>query len=233
MSATSPLPVTRSTNESRPYTTNHQTAMELGRDPDKDKRQRDPLLDQPSDRSWITDRLMDRALLSILLTADGATTNYHPTEYVAVRADRSTALGRALADSPGVKPTRLSSSADLSGMSSVALTLDSLSVRYTSCQTHRARLKVVQEAQRTAVDLRIAPKADPKLVKGTREYREVVATDTRPTSTVARSFRLSTHTVTAWRKEFGVGKCSCPKVKREHADDFRSPNCPRHGRLRA
>lgn len=175
LSATVPLPVTRSTNDAKPWVTNHQTAVELGRDPDREKRpKRDPVLDTPSERVPLLDRLMDEALRMAALTADGSVMRLQ----VRIRGGGG--------------------GSDSTPMSDLGRTLDRLTEDYTSCKTHRARLRVIKEAQDTVTRLRYAP--DRSRVRGTREWKEAIAADARPCRKLAVVYGVSHMTIARIKK---------------------------------
>lgn len=194
--ATVPRLVARATNDAKAWSTNHQTAVELGRDPERDSRQQhDPLLDRPSDRSTgkikttdskgrpviaPLDSLMNDALLQIYLTGDGATSS--PTPRISRGAHNE-------------------SRAPSSGL---AEEVERLQAAYFASRTHRMRLTVIKEAQATVTRIRYAPTGT-VLFRGTREWRRAIATDPRPRRVVAADFGVSSKTITAAKKEFGIG----------------------------
>lgn len=199
--ATSGLRVNWETNNAKPKHTTHDEAVAWGMDPERgNSALKLPSLTRTSERVPLLDDLFEHALRLIGMTADGATTNYAPTEFLPGRADRTTAMGRALAESGGVKAK--AAKGTVAPRSGLADEIAWLEQAYTTCRTHRARLTVIKGAQDIGRRLLIAPKADPKLVKGTREYRERVAADTRPCRTVAQAYSLSLRDVVAYRKEF-------------------------------
>lgn len=138
-----------------------------------DAPQRTRLLDNPSDPHPILSALMDEALLRILLTADG----------------RSQALTE-----------RVTGSREASAPTSdLATVLDNLAGRFTGCKTHRARLLVIKEAQDTADRLRFAP--DRSKVRGTPEWRQAIARDSRSMRVVAAVYGVNASTVCRIKKQ--------------------------------
>lgn len=174
MTATSG-PINWDTREAKPYFTTHSTALELGRDPDRDKRKRDPLLDSPSERSPLLDSLMDRALLRIVMTADGAT--------MTLKAD----IIKGTSAEKGAAPR-----------SSLAGELDRLGGDYNRAQTHRARLRVIKEAQDMASRLRYAPRAE---MRGTVEWKMAIASDDRKQADIAVAYGITQGRVSQICKE--------------------------------
>ena len=141
--------------------------------------ERRALLDKPTPRHPLLDALMDHALSRILLTADGATMQ------LKVRIRGTATRGAA-------------------PVSSLAGDIDQLADDYTAAKTHRARLIVIKRAQDFYMRIAYSRKADPALVRGTLEWRERIARDSRPQRVVTHFYGVSSKTVTAARKEFGI-----------------------------
>ena len=136
--------------------------------------ERSPLLDNPSDPHPLLSWLMDEALCRILLVSDGGIVALEPR--VSGR--------RAESHEPS---------------SDLAVIVDDLGGRFMACRTHRARLLVIREAQAVADRLRYAP--DRSLVRGTTEWREAIARDSRSCRVLARAY--------------GIGETSVRRIKRE------------------
>lgn len=166
------------TNNARPYFTNHKTATELGW---QQPRKRDPLLDRPSERVPLLDRLMDSALTVILLTADGSTTS------LAVKVSGGSSSSRA-------------------PVSGLVAELDELGERYTSCSTHRARLRVIAEAQALGYRLRFAP--DRSKVQGTVEWRAAIVADSRSCRELESVYGVGYRTIARIKKAAKSGDSS-------------------------
>ena len=135
-----------------------------------------PILDKRTEPHPILNMLLDDALRAILMVSDGG---------VATLKARVT----------GSKPGTISPTSELSGI------IDELGSRYMGCRTHRARLAVIKEAQATSDRLRFAPRSEQR---GTREWKETIAMDSRPCRTVASVYRVSLRDVVAYRKTFRV-----------------------------
>lgn len=138
---------------------------------------RRPLLDKLSDPHPILNMLMDEALTGIMLTSDGA-----------VMSLKQRTTGTKEQNAP---------------TSNLAALLDELAGRFSGCKTHRRRLEVIKEAQFVLQRLRYSPKSD-ILLRGSAEWRKALATDPRPQRVVTADYRVSSKTITAARKEFGV-----------------------------
>lgn len=138
---------------------------------------RKPLLDKPSEDHPILTALMNEALTRILLVSDGG------TAALKERITHSHATTRA-------------PSSDL------AVTLESLSVRFVRCKTHRRRLQIIRDAQRLATLLRYAP--DRSAVHGTDEWRSTVANDDRSCRVLAEVYGVSRETVRRIKRDAGT-----------------------------
>lgn len=137
------------------------------------------LLDAPSDPNPLLDALMSEALTRLYLTADGAT-------------------GKLVERISGGSST---STAPVSGNWS---DVGEIERAYRSSRTHRRRLALIKEAQVMVYKVQYAQKADASLVRGTRDWREKIAHDPRPQRVVTQDYKVSSKTVSAARKEFGV-----------------------------
>lgn len=138
-----------------------------------------PVLDVPCDAPKVLTALLHEALTTIILTADGSA---------------QALVERVTGSKPGTKaPT-----------STLAGEVDELSRGFAKCRTNRTRLYVIREAQQQAVRLRYSPRADPRFVRGTAEWRERIARDPRPRRVVAEDYRVSSKTITQARREFAV-----------------------------
>lgn len=140
--------------------------------------ERRPLLDRPSERHPILDALMDEALRRMLLTSDGATVK----------------LSARIRDGGGGGSSRPSSG--------LAGEIENLWEDYSRCRTHRQRLVVIRAAQEAVDRIMYARQADPRLVRGTLEWKQRIAADPRPRRIVAHYFGVSSKTITAARKQF-------------------------------
>lgn len=134
---------------------------------------RKPLLDKPSEPHPILSAKMDYELLRIMLVSDGA-----------VMALRERTTGSRGASTP---------------TSALAVTIDDLGGRFTSCKTHRQRLMVIKEAMHTADRLRYAP--DRSVIQGTREWREAIANDNRSVRVLAVIYSVSKSTIARIKKD--------------------------------
>lgn len=134
---------------------------------------RRPLLDRPSEPHPILSLLMDEALRRIMLTSDGA-----------VMALRERTTG-------GYADTR-------EPTSTLAGTIDELGSRFANCKTHRTRLAVIKEAQGTAIRLAYSP--DRSMVRGTQEWREAIAADTRSCRVLAEVWGVSKSSIAVIKK---------------------------------
>lgn len=134
------------------------------------------LLDHPTPPHPWLDALMHDALLRLYLQADGKTAS------LAYRGE-----GKARGDTGGsLHPSRIPGS-------SAARDIDALWRGFSSARTHRARLRLILEAQETV--LRVAHAPDRSRVRDTVEWRERIATDPRSCRVVARVFGVSASTV--------------------------------------
>lgn len=209
--------VNDTTNEAVPYRTPDALCRDVGGDPTKRRPKRVPVLDSPSEPHPILNILMGEALTRIMLTADGATMNYTPTEYVRGRADRSTAKGRALADSSGVK--RVAAGRSDAPVSALVEDVDELRWRFDRCSTNRRRLLVVREAQRRGNRLLWAP--DRSRVKGTAEWRAAIVADPRSCREIADAYGIHYSTVSRMKKQAGEPTLSAKEQKRADAKSKR------------
>lgn len=148
------------------------------KDDDAPMYRRARLLDRESDRHPILDALLDLALTQMMMTGDGSTASLN-----------AKVSGGGHHDSEAPR-------------SGLAEDVERLAGRYLEARTHRQRLVVIKEAQDAAVRLRYAPKCDPALVRGTREWRQMIAHDPRPRRVVQVRYQVSPNTITACRKEF-------------------------------
>ncbi len=158
--------------EHEPYHTSDAQQHDWYGQPDAPRRTH--LLDKPSSPHPILNQLMDEALTRILLVSDGA-----------VMALKERTTGSKVGT---IEPT--------SWLASVVHELDT---RYEKCKTHRARLVVVKDAQDVADKLRYAP--DRSKVRGTAEWREVIATDPRSTRVLAAVWGVSHMTIARIKKQ--------------------------------
>lgn len=150
------------------------------KDDDTPMYRRARLLDRETDRHPILDALLDLALTQMMMTCDGSTASL---------AAKVSGGGHHDSQAP---------------RSGLAEDVERLARRYVEARTHRQRFAVIKEAQEAAVRLRYAPKCDPSLVRGTREWRQMIASDPRPRRIVAVRYQVSSKTITACRKEFGL-----------------------------
>lgn len=134
---------------------------------------RQPLLDKRSEPNPILSLLMDEALLQIVLTADGS----------------------AMALTERVSGAYADTKVPNSGL---AAEIDELGGRFAGCKTHRQRLEVIKHAQATAIRLKWAP--DRSLIRGTEEWKQVVAQDARSTRVLAEIWGVSHMTIARLKK---------------------------------
>ena len=64
------------------------------------------------------------------------------------------------------------------------------------------------------MEIRYAPSGENLVVRGTKDWREMIALDPRPHKVVASSYRVAPNTITAAKKEFGVATKSGPRGPR-------------------
>jgi hypothetical protein len=159
-----------------PFHTPHALRIEFS-DADPNRRQRDPLLDNPSDPHPYLNAVMDLALMRLTLTANGATQAWGPDAGM-----RKGSKGESRA------PTDFDT-----------WTVDQLAWDYYyGASTHRGRLRVLKQAQELAHS---ATTSDPGLRKGTREWQERIAADERPYKVLQRVYGIGPNTVAKLKKE--------------------------------
>jgi hypothetical protein len=141
--------------------------------PGYERVERRPLLDKPSDPHPILNALMDITLNRIMLVSDGA---------IMALKERTT----------GSHATSVTPTSDL------ATVIDDLGSRFTQSKTHRRRLTIIKEAQTTADRLRFSP--DRSKVRGTKEWREAVASDSRSCRVLATVYGVSKSTISNLKK---------------------------------
>jgi hypothetical protein len=124
--------------------------------------------------------LMDKAMLELDMLATGSTQAWGPD--VALR-------GKMVGESQ--MPTG-------DGNQEV----DQLAWDYYFATTHRARLRVILEAQEMA---RRIKKLDRGLIKGTLEWKRAIAEDERPYTVLQRVWSISPNTVSTIKREHGAG----------------------------
>jgi hypothetical protein len=152
-------------------------------DADPNRRQRNPVLDKPSEPRPFFNALMDLALLRLRLAANGATGAWGPD--AAMRKGTSAGSRMLLADS------------DTYAVDQLAWDY------YYGASTHRGRLRVLKQAQEMA---RSATTSDPGLRKGTQEWRQRIAADPRPYSVLTHVYAVSKRDVVRFKKEYPAGR---------------------------
>jgi hypothetical protein len=73
--------------------------------------------------------------------------------------------------------------------------------RWDGCHSDEGKWSVLRAAK-AVLDSQTIPNADPRSLRGTQEWREIVAKDPRPSRTVAKIYGLSKNTVLRYRAEF-------------------------------
>jgi hypothetical protein len=76
-----------------------------------------------------------------------------------------------------------------------------LDERWANCQTNGDRRAVIKDAQRLLRDFKF-PRADPRTIRDTQEWRIAIAADERPAPVVARYYGVSKRTVYNYRNEY-------------------------------
>lgn len=148
---------------------------------DEIKLPRQALLDRPTPPNLFLDILMSDALTRLYLVADGGTASWE-------RRPEKTARGDSGAKA---HPSSIPSS-------SGARDWEKLRREFDLARTHRARLRLILEAQYAAVALAYAP--DRSMVRGTREWEMSVAADPRSNRALARVYSSSHMTIQRIKK---------------------------------
>lgn len=157
------------------YHTPHELRV-LYSDSDPNRRQRDPLLDQPTEPHPLIDKVMEHTLNQLALTANGATGAWGP-------------------DSAMRKGSKSEASAPTA---SDVWTVEQLAWDYWyGATTHRGRFRVILEAQQMVRRMR---KADPSLIKGTEAWKARILEDPRSNRACADDYGVSFETIRRIRK---------------------------------
>jgi hypothetical protein len=171
------LTVNAATEHADAYHTPHELRIEFS-DADPNRRQRNPLLDNPSDPHPYINALMDLALLRLMVVANGATQAWGPD--AGMRRGVKTSGSVILTDPD-------------------AWTIDQLAWDYYyGATTHRGRLRVLKQAQDMAKE---ASASDPGLRRGTREWRQRIIEDPRSSRVCERIYGVSHMTIARIRKQ--------------------------------
>lgn len=134
---------------------------------------RDPVLDIPSEPHPWLNALMDHAILRLMLLANGA---------VMPLTERVTSTRSAKA--PGTY-----NGADV----------DRLAYKFQRAKTHRARLLLIKAAQDKATAFTYSP--DREHIKGTVEWKQRIAADSRSTRVCERVYGVSRETIRRIKKD--------------------------------
>lgn len=100
-------------------------------------------------------------------------------------------------DSDPVTRSRVKARAPASGAVHEVIELER---RWAGARSNTAKRAVLRDVW-AAVEAHTTPNADPRSLRGTREWREVVGRDPRPSRTVAKMYGLSKSTVLRYRAE--------------------------------
>lgn len=136
------------------------------------------LLDAKSDPSPVLDRLIVEAVDKLHLMAEGATCR--------MGAHRTRTVAGSTLPTGGEDYVR----ATVDGRD---VTMHRLLAAYHRCETHRQRIRVIEQAQRAASRPQQGPRRD------TDEWRALIAADQRSARLVADAYGLSVRTVRRFR----------------------------------